>query len=197
MDMKAVLSTTTTIAVALTCFGCTLDATQPGQDAESAASSEAALVPATWDAPPGNGVQTADGGRLGALTVCRASYDGGQHPGKVWQGLCHFGWGGKARTTSSYEVLRSNGYRWVNPLVQSCFGSICTSSAPLPNNAVDGGDAGIAAGHVRLGICEGYSTGDGTWHPGKYYKEKCNFAWSTKEIAQDPTIYDIVRVLVQ
>jgi hypothetical protein len=41
-----------------------------------------AMVAGHWVQPPANGVNS---GGLGPLTLCRADYDDGQHPGKVWQ----------------------------------------------------------------------------------------------------------------
>jgi hypothetical protein len=37
--------------------------------------------------------------------VCRASYGGGTHPGKLLGSNCNIGWGGKEITVASYEVL--------------------------------------------------------------------------------------------
>jgi Protein of unknown function (DUF3421) len=142
-----------------------------------------ALVGGKWVQAPGNGVVVGSpGGRHSSLIVCRANYDNGQHPGKVWDGTCNFGWGGRTIYGANYEVLVDNHYRWVT-----------ASTDGLPPNAVDGGDAGNAAGHVRLGVCEVFNGGDGSWHPGKFYANKCNYAWGGsktnnlgQELAQSP-----------
>lgn len=92
------------------------------------------------------------------------------HPGKLWAGTCNYGWGGISRYAREYEVLLDRGYHWETATV---FG--------LPSNAIDGGPAGNAAGNVRLGVCEAFDGGDSTWHPGKFYAGKCNYAWGGSE----------------
>jgi len=39
------------------------------------------------------------------LGVCRASYKGGTHLGKVVAGKCNIGWGGKGIVLKSFQVL--------------------------------------------------------------------------------------------
>ena len=39
------------------------------------------------------------------LYICRASYNGGLHPGKVVSKTCRIGWGGKEVSSPKYEVL--------------------------------------------------------------------------------------------
>ena len=62
-----------------------------------------------WSAP-GAGVVGYAGGRLAnggaAIRICRASYNGGVHPGKEWQGKCHIGWGGKEVPVAPYEIFQ-------------------------------------------------------------------------------------------
>jgi hypothetical protein len=145
-----------------------------------------------WVKPPGNGVVLATaGGKHGSMPVCRARFDNGQHPGKVWDGTCNFGWGGRTIYATDYEVLLDDGYSWVTATVDG-----------LPGNAVDGGDAGDAAGHVRLGVCEVFNGLDASWHPGKFYAGKGNYAFGGskdndlgKEIAQVPN--GNVQILVK
>jgi hypothetical protein len=141
-----------------------------------------ALRPGKWVKAPGNGVVVGTAGGRGSLIVCRVNYDNGQHVGKVWDGTCNFGWGGRTLYSATYDVLVDNHYRWET-----------ASTNGMPPNAVDGGDAGDAAGHTRLGICEVFNGGDNSWHPGKFYANKCNYAWGGSktnnqgvEIAQDP-----------
>ena len=141
------------------------------------------MIGGHWVKPPGNSVVLASpGGRHSSMVVCRASYDNGQHPGKLWDGTCNFGWGGVTHYATDYEVLLDDGYEWVE-----------IGNAGMPANAVDGGDAGDRAGHVRLGVCEVFNGGDGSWHPGKFYAGKGNYAWGGSktdnlgvEIAQAP-----------
>lgn len=54
-----------------------------------------------------------DSGR--PLPVCRASYQDGVHPGKVWAGNCNIGWGGKEIVLPVFDVLVSTGAapKWV------------------------------------------------------------------------------------
>lgn len=138
-----------------------------------------AFVGGSWVRLPANGVVTGKSGGLGPLAVCRASFDGGQHPGKLWQGDCNFEWGFQDHFESNFEVLLDNGYSWINPgrFVINNFGQQVWTVDGLPSNAVDGGDAGNAASHTRLGICQAYVAADNTWHPGKFYANSCNIAW--------------------
>jgi hypothetical protein len=126
-----------------------------------------ATVGGKWVKPPGNGIVLArPGGKHGSLPVCRGNYDNGQHPGKLWDGTCNIGWGGRTIYATDYEVLVDDGYSWVT-----------ARNDGMPWNAVDGGDAGNMAGHARLGVCQVFNGGDGSWHPGKFYANKCNYAW--------------------
>lgn len=57
------------------------------------------------------------GGREGdvSLGICRSSYNGGVHPGKVFAGKCNFGWGGAEITSGTYDVLtgRAGFVNWI------------------------------------------------------------------------------------
>ena len=141
------------------------------------------LVPGTWVSPPGNGVMLGFTGGLGPLTVCRAPFDGGQQPGKVWEGQCNFGWGGQEVRSSNYEVLLDTGLQWITGVSQP------------PQNAIDGGDAGITAHSVRLAVCQVFKSEDSTWHPGKFYAGKCNIAWGRHEVvvSPGPNVYILVK----
>ncbi|GIL02001.1 MAG: hypothetical protein BroJett030_19000 [Alphaproteobacteria bacterium] len=136
-----------------------------------------ALTAGRWAKLPAEGVVAGRNGGLGPLAVCRAGFDAGQHPGKLWQGQCHFEWGWDDHITPSFEVLLDDGYRWENPgrVVQTVLGPVW--KVELPSNAVDGGDAGTQAAHTRLGICLAFMPADNTWHPGKFFAEHCNIAW--------------------
>lgn len=159
----------------------------------------------TWVRLPADGLVTGRSGGLGPLAVCRSPFDNGEHPGKLWEGQCNFGWGGREHRSSNFVVLRSNGYTWKNPgnFVNSSFGGqpVTQFVVALPNNAVDGGDGGDHAGHSRLGICQAvHATGrtdDKTWHPGKFYHNKCNIAWGNEEVAVEPDAFGNVLVLVK
>ena len=45
------------------------------------------------------------------LYICRAEFHGGLHPGKVVNGKCNIGWGGKEVTLDSFDVLVKSRYR--------------------------------------------------------------------------------------
>src|SRR5262245_12155662 len=135
------------------------------------------LVPGRWVEMQANGVVTGSSGGLGPLVLCRAEFDGGHHRGKVWQGQCHFEWGWEDKVSSKYQVLLDDSYKWVNPFVLPPAGTLSQNTAQVPHNAVDGGDAGNAANHSRLAICQAFIPQDRTWHPGKFYANRCNIAW--------------------
>jgi len=100
------------------------------------------------------------------LFVCRASYRGGMHPGKLFNGRCHISWGGSEVVMSHYEVLVSRGHlRWL----PGSYGSI-------PSGAIEGGYQ-----HDRpLFICQADYNG-GT-HIGKIVGQNCNFGWGGREV---------------
>ena len=101
------------------------------------------------------------------LYVCRASYQGGLHPGKIVDGNCNIGWGGAEIRLPRYQVLVSNThrYRWA------------PADGSFPPNTVDGGfDNG-----QRLYICQ--ANWEGGLHPGKVYGANCNIGYGGKEIS--------------
>jgi hypothetical protein len=160
----------TVVAGALLLAGCAILASTDGN----------ALVPGHWsDKHPGNGVVTGKAGGVGPLTVCRAKFDNGWHPGKVWQGQCHFEWGWVDHVSPTYQVLLDNGYTWQSPFVMPPAGTFGEVAPQVPDNAVDGGDAGDAANHSELVVCQAFipKAKDKTWHPGKFYAGHCNIAW--------------------
>ncbi len=42
------------------------------------------------------------------LYICRAPKRDGLHPGKLWKGMCHIGWGGKEYPVKVYETFILN-----------------------------------------------------------------------------------------
>ncbi len=167
-----------------------------------------AFVAGRWVGMPANGIVTGGSGGLGPLPVCRADFNHGQHPGKLWQGQCNFEWGFEDKLQSNFQVLLDDGYHWVNPFVAPGAGIFVSGSVQVPNNAVDGGDAGDAANHVRLVVCQAYVSQDRTWHPGKFYAGKCNIAWggapsagggnvSRDRKVRTPDVYGNVLILVK
>lgn len=103
------------------------------------------------------------------LYVCRASYNGGVHPGKVVAGSCNIGWGGKEIVLHSFEVLSTNALRepgiWTSGIV--------------PGHSYY--SAGHEANGTSLYICR--ASYRGGLHPGKVVAGKCNFGWGGNEIA--------------
>jgi hypothetical protein len=108
------------------------------------------------------------------LPVCRASYQGGVHPGKVWRGLCHFEWGGQELRVSDYEELvnvPANSVSWVKPVNYPYPNNPYYVDAQTPNNTVNAG----AQDGIAIPICHAaYNNGV---HPGKWWKGKCLIGW--------------------
>lgn len=100
------------------------------------------------------------------LYLCRAAYKGGLHPGKLFQGHCNIGWGGKEIVLDRYEVLVSH---W--PLHW-----IATSHDDIPWGAIRTGfqhDGPLYTCHAWY---------EGGIHPGKVVNGNCNIGWGGKEI---------------
>jgi len=101
------------------------------------------------------------------LYVCRAFYQNGMHPGKLFNGRCNIGWGGSEIVMSDYQVLVARGsLNWV-PARQGY----------VPTNAVQGGDNGDG---TPLYVCQINYRG-GT-HPGKIVGRNCNIGWGGREV---------------
>jgi hypothetical protein len=162
------------------------------------------FVEGTWVAPGSTAnVVKADlnAGGNGPMAVCRAPQDGGQQVGKVWENQCWFEFAYKDVATSTYTVLVNDPkYVWVNAYA----GTYGSGPGRIPDNAVNGGDAGVIAKHVLLGICQAFVPNDKTWHPGKFYAGKCNIAWGGLNGKVDPNMHvrlpdadSTVRILVK
>lgn len=100
------------------------------------------------------------------LFVCRANYNGGLHPGKLYDGRCNIGWGGDEVSLPQYQVLVSRSrLHWIP-----------SSDGRLPPNA-------IQAGYQQDGplyVCQARYRGG--MHTGKIYGQNCNIGWGGKEI---------------
>lgn len=101
------------------------------------------------------------------LYVCRADYNGGVYPGKLLNGSCNIGIGGKEMVLSTYEVAVGSG-SW---------------------GKARAGFAGALTGGREIYVCRAnfrQSSGSGTinygQYPGKIVDGKCNFAFGTKEL---------------
>lgn len=101
------------------------------------------------------------------LYVCRAQYNGGLHPGKLFAGNCNIGWGGDEIVATQYQVLVSySRLHWVS-----------ASHGYIPVNAIRGG---YEQGNP-LFICQAeYRRG---MHTGKVVGQMCHIGWGGKEIA--------------
>lgn len=109
---------------------------------------------------PGNAIAGGKEENGTTLYVCRASYRGGLHAGKVVNGLCNIGYGGKEEALTDYEWLGGSDLIWVSGL-----GSDAVS-------------AGQENGQDRW-VCR--VTAHGGIHPGKYVDGKCNYGYGGKE----------------
>lgn len=108
------------------------------------------------------------------LYVCRAFYNGGMHPGKLYQGHCNIGWGGREIVLDHYQVLTSySSLHWVR-----------TGYGDIPPGAVQGGYQHDGP----LYICR--TKYQGGLHIGKVIKENCNIGWGGREITIP--IYDVL-----
>lgn len=101
------------------------------------------------------------------LYVCRASYNGGVHPGKLIAGKCNIGWGGDEISLSQYQVLVS----------RQSLGWVSASFGSVPQNAVNGG----YQHDQQLYICQAEYMGG--MHPGKVVGNACNIGWGGREIS--------------
>ena len=109
-----------------------------------------------------------------ALVVCRASHEGGVHPGKVVNNRCNFGYGGQEITSNNYRVLRIRGfYNWVP-----------ATGGQVPPGAVVGGQE---PGR-QLYICRAMHAGG--LHPGKIVGNSCNFSYGGTELTR--TQYEVL-----
>jgi hypothetical protein len=148
-----------------------------------AAPAFSAGVQGVWmKGPKADGAMTGASSGKELLPICRANFDNGQHPGKLWKQQCNFEWGWNDKLASDYEVLKADSrYQWVNPYS----GTYGRGPGKLPDNFVIGGDAGDASKHVQMGICQAFVKDDGRWHPGKFFDGKCNIAYGGPEATKD------------
>lgn len=108
------------------------------------------------------------------LIVCRAFYDGANHPGKVVGTSCNIGWGGNEIVSPKFEVLINDGQiplQWV------------TYAGTIPKNAV------LAGTDVGKSYYVGqFTRTDGSIHAGKVFgppgKHIFNYGYGGKEITE-------------
>lgn len=105
------------------------------------------------------------------LVVCRGSYNGATHPGKLIAGKCNIGWGGNEIELPSFEVLVNTGVQ----LTWSTYAGI------LPKGAVEAGNENDRVLYVGQ-----FTRPDGSTHPGKVFgvngKYQFNYGYGGKEI---------------
>lgn len=101
------------------------------------------------------------------LYLCRGSYNGGIHPGKVVENYCHISYGGREIVLEHYEVLTNvakGSEHWVE-----------ASDGYVPDGAVMGG----SEPQRTLYICRAdYKNGK---HLGKLVIHDCMFGWGGSE----------------
>jgi hypothetical protein len=123
-------------------------------------------VPAANGVIPRGAVQGGVEANGQPLFVCRASYNGGVHVGKVVGPNCNIGWGGAEVTLPQYEVLVGRSNRWVP-----------ASGGVTPPNAIQGGQE---ANGTILFICR--ANYNGGVHVGKVVGTNCNIGWGGAEV---------------
>jgi hypothetical protein len=109
----------------------------------------------------------------GDLYVCRVRHENGTHIGKLFNGRCNIGWGGKELSLDNYEVLSAPRARWLK-----------AQSGGLPVGAVGGGNVD----NTEMYVCRGYYK-DGE-HPGKTWQGRCNIGWGGQEVSLND--YDVL-----
>jgi len=108
------------------------------------------------------------------LIVCRAFYNGANHPGKVVGTGCNIGWGGNEVVSPTFEVLINDGQiplQWV------------TYAGTIPKNSVMAGTDSGKDYYVGQ-----FTRADGSIHAGKVFaapgKYIFNYGYGGKEITE-------------
>jgi len=109
-------------------------------------------------------------------TVCRASYQGGVHAGRVSTSNCNIGYGGREWGIGGGEVLvaKPGKVQWVSVPV----------SGPIPPQAVV---AGLAA-NMPMVVCR--ARYENALYAGKVVNGYCNIGYGGRELTQRP--YDVL-----
>lgn len=102
------------------------------------------------------------------MSICRAWYQNGMHPGKLIAGNCNIAWGDREIAIASYEVLAGNAldFRWVRG-----------SNGSVPVNVIYGGQE---PGR-QLAICRADYRGE--MHPGKLVGNVCQIGWGGRAVS--------------
>jgi len=122
-----------------------------------------------------------NGPSKGKLGVCRTNYNGGIHPGKIFDVHCNIGWGTKEVVLDDFDVL-------IASTAPNAFWYMEPRNLDLPQ-ALPGG---VENGNILYVCIADYWTGGFPpflqWHgqhPGKYIGGRCNFGWGGREIEGD------------
>lgn len=108
------------------------------------------------------------------LYVCRANYNGSLHPGKLINGYCNIGYGGKEVIFSDYQVATGNGF-WGRP------------KSGYAGALIGGWETERKLYVCRANFLESSDSGliNHGQHPGKIVGGKCNFGFGTRELGSD------------
>lgn len=135
-----------------------------------ASEATARWVDASGDSVPRRAAEAGWEANGDPLYVCRASFQGGVHPGKVRRGFggCNIPWGGREHTVFNHQVWVGDGY-WDE-----------AANGAIPMDAVRGGRE---ANREPLYVCRA-AFGNGV-HPGKVRPAfgGCNIPYGGREHA--------------
>jgi len=114
------------------------------------------------------------------LVICRAPMGGGVHPGKIYNGMCNFGFAGEEQRVGTFEVLVGNSIErlWVSPST-----GFASGSTAKPVGGATQAEGGNEHGH-SLPICRakvGPFIGAGP-QPGKLIGDKCHIGFNHQEV---------------
>ena len=117
------------------------------------------------------------------LAICRCNYNGAMHPGKVVNGNCNIGWGGREIVSRNFEVLTLTGNRnlvWI-PLNQNQLARLAIPAGQEGNNTLYIG---------RIQYAGGTHPGKIFGSPGRYI---CNIGYGGREISTSSGIEVLVN----
>jgi hypothetical protein len=109
------------------------------------------------------------------LMLCRASYQNGLHPGKLYGNACHIGWGGK-------EVVLTSGFQVLTLVMSPANLPFFPTDNWRPPSQVPAARTFSAGyeGDTSLRVCRARQSNG--WHPGKEYGGKCNIGFGGEEV---------------
>lgn len=116
------------------------------------------------------------------LLVCRGSYNGAVHPGKLLANKCNIGWGGKEVELTSFDVLVNNGV----PLMWT------TYTGRIPAGAMEAGNE-----NGRILYVGQFTRPDGSVHTGKVFGVNGNYIFNYGYGGLEITEKSNFRILVR